>query len=104
MAVVDPRLTPVWLAALAGAWALGKSERVPTDRWVWVASGLAVLNVLLYWALIPYRTQYRFMYQGLGMAAIPLARTFDRGRAIRTLGVALLGLHMVTRGAGRSTR
>ena len=98
MSVVDPRMTPVWLAALGGAWALGSKPRVTEDRWVWVGSALAVFNVALFWVLIPYRSQYRFMYQALGLAAIPLARTFDRSRVVCGLGVVLLVAHMLTRG------
>ena len=97
LAVLDPRLAPAWLAGLAGAWAWGRRSRAPIDRWVWVASGLAAANVLLYWVVIPYRTQQRFMLQALGLAAIPLARMFDRNAWIRAAGVALLFLHVFTR-------
>ena len=41
LAVVDPRLAPVWLAAITGAWAVGR-ERANSpacDRLVWAASG-----------------------------------------------------------------
>ena len=98
LAVIDPRLAPVWLASLAGAWAWGRDRksRTPVDRWVWVASGVAVANVLLYWVVIPYRTQQRFMLQALGLAAVPLARTFDRGAWARAAGVALLFVHAFT--------
>ena len=34
---------------------------------------LAVLNVVLYWVFIPYRSQQRFMLQALGLAVVPLA-------------------------------
>ena len=97
--VIDPRLAPFWLAALAGAWAFGNRERDPERRWVGMASGLAVLNIALFWALIPYRTQYRFMYHALGLATVPLARGLDRSRVVRWLGVGLLAIHMLTRGA-----
>ncbi len=97
LAVVDPRLTPIWLAALLGIWALGAKRREPEDRWVWIGSGLAVFNIALFWSLIPYRSQYRFMYQALGLAAVPLARVFDRSRAVLGLGITLLVLHMFTR-------
>ncbi len=97
LAVVDPRLTPIWLAALLGIWTLGAKRREPEDRWVWIGSGLAVFNIALFWLLIPYRSQYRFIYQALGLAAIPLARVFDRSRAVLGLGITLLVLHMFTR-------
>jgi hypothetical protein len=98
LGVLDPRLTPVWLAALGGAWAWGRREtsRSPLDRWVWLAAALAVANVALYWLVVPYRTQQRFMLQALGLAAVPLARLFDRGRVVRAVGVALLAAHVLT--------
>jgi hypothetical protein len=96
LGVFDPRLLPVWLAALSGAWAVGVKRRSPVDGWVWVISGLAVANVALYWLLIPYRTQQRFMFHAVGLAAVPLARTFERGRLIRAVGVGLLAVHVLT--------
>jgi hypothetical protein len=100
LAVLDPRLAPVWLASVAGAWALGRrpepGEGRRRDRFVWLASALAVANVALFWLFVPYRSQQRFMIQALGLAAVPLARTFDRGRALRALGVVLLALHFLT--------
>jgi hypothetical protein len=96
LAVLDPRLAPVWLAALGGAWAWRRPSRSSVDRWVWVASALAVVNVALFWVVVPYRTQQRFMLQALGLAAVPLARLFDRGRAVRALGVLLLAVHLTT--------
>ena len=97
LAVLDPRLVPIWLASLGGAWAWNRKSRAPVDRWVWAASGLAVANVLLYWVVIPYRTQQRFMFQALALAAIPLARTFDRDARLRAAGVVVLVLHVFTR-------
>ena len=92
--VLDPRLLPIWALALAGLWRIGK--RTNTDRHVGFVSALAVVNVALYWLLVPYRTQQRFMIQAVGLAAVPLARTFDRGRPARWLGVSLLALHVFT--------
>ncbi len=100
--VFDPRLLPVWLLALLGAWRLGlgrrgeSAEALRRDAWVWVAAALAVLNIMIYWGLVPYRTQHRFMYQAAALAAIPLARWFDRSRWLCWLGVALLALHVLT--------
>ncbi len=65
------------------------------DQLTWALAGLAVMNVALYWFLIPYRTQYRFMFQAVGLAAVPLARLLDRGRGWRWLAVSLLGLHLI---------
>ncbi|MGE3817925.1 MAG: ArnT family glycosyltransferase [Isosphaeraceae bacterium] len=96
LAVLDARLAPLWLAAVAGAWAFWANKRPRVDGWVWAASGLAILNVALYWLVIPYRTQQRFMLQALGLAAIPLARLFDRLRWLPALGALLLAVHMIT--------
>jgi hypothetical protein len=108
LVVFDPRLVPLWLAALAGLWSWGRAQgglgdaattarpRISVDRWVWAASALAVLNIALYWLAIPYRTQQRFMFHAVGLASVPLARTFERYRAVRRLGVALLALHLLT--------
>ncbi|MEO6808832.1 MAG: glycosyltransferase family 39 protein, partial [Isosphaeraceae bacterium] len=113
LAVFDPRLTPLWLASLAGAWALGRKpallsvgretsgslsswERMKEDRAVWLCAGLAVVNIALYWLLIPYRTQQRFMLQSVGLAAVPLGRLLDRGLWLRWLAVALLAVHLLT--------
>ena len=97
MSVFDPRLAPVYLAGLAGAWAWGSKERRREDRCLWSISGLAVLNVALFWLLIPYRTQQRFLFHAVGLAAVPLARVFERFPRFRAVGVALLGVHVLTR-------
>jgi hypothetical protein len=96
LAVLDPRLAPVWIVAVAGGWAIKRRTRLSQDRWVWVISALAVLNVALYWIFIPYRTQQRFMLQALGLAAVPLARLLDRGRWLEVGATALLVLHLLT--------
>lgn len=95
VAVVDPRLVPLWASALLGFWALGR-PRASTDRLVWLMAVLAVANVALYWLLIPYRTQQRFFLHALGLAAVPVARLLDRSAALRWLAPALLGLHLLT--------
>ncbi|HEX8201096.1 MAG TPA: glycosyltransferase family 39 protein, partial [Isosphaeraceae bacterium] len=95
LAVLDPRQAPLWLAALAGAWVRRGEDRA-LRRWVWGCSALAVADVALYWLLIPYRTQQRFMLQALGLAAVPLGRLLDRGPALRGLGVVLLAVHLLT--------
>lgn len=96
LGVFDPRLVPVWLAALGGAWAVGGGSKTIRERWVWAAGALALGNVALYWLVIPYRTQQRFMIQAVALAAVPLGRLFDRGRAWRWLGLGLLAVHLLT--------
>jgi hypothetical protein len=95
MAVLDPRLALLWVPATLGAWALGARKRTPRDRWVWAIAGMAALNILLYWLVIPYRTQQRFMLQAIGLAVTPLARLLDRGRPWRAAAAALLALHLL---------
>ena len=95
----DPRLAPFWIAALLGAWRVGRkiesADRGRMEELIWGAAILAVLNVSLYWILIPYRTQQRFMLQAVGLAAIPLAMLFDRGSIVRILGVIILYVHLL---------
>lgn len=95
LAVFDPRLVPVWCLAILGAW-WGPRQAGAKARWVWICSGLAVLNVFLYWWLVPYRTQQRFFLQALGLAAVPLSRLLDRSVFWRWIGLALLALHVST--------
>ena len=94
--VLDPRLVPLWLAAVAGFWALGRRSNNGATTWVWVFSAGALLNVALYWLLIPYRTQPRFMLQALGMAVVPLARLLDSRWWLRVVAVSLLAVHLLT--------
>ena len=80
---------PLWLASLAGVWAIKNPKTKATRGWIAAFSLLAVANVALYWAFIPYRTQQRFMLQALGLAVVPLAMTLDRARWLRHLAVVL---------------
>jgi hypothetical protein len=91
---LDPRLTSVWLAALLGAWSIGVRRK--HARWIWGFAALAALNIASYWILIPYRTQQRFMLQGLGLWVVPLACLFDRSPRVRVLAVCLLAVHVLT--------
>ena len=95
LAVFDPRLAPVWLAALVGAWFWKRPARGP-GPWFAAFSVLAIANVALFWLVVPYRTQQRFMIQAVGLTAVPLARLFDRASWLRYLGVALLAAHLLT--------
>jgi hypothetical protein len=96
MAVLDPRLFPLWLAALTGVWRFRSDRPNGADRWVWVMSLLAVFNVALWWILIPYRTQQRFLLQAVGLAAIPLARLIDRWIGLAWGATVLLAIHVLT--------
>jgi hypothetical protein len=92
---LDPRLVPVWAAALLGLWRVGRRGEA-RDGWIWGCAVLAVFNIALYWLLIPYRTQQRFMLQAAGLAAVQLAFLFDRSKAWQVVGVGLLAIHLVT--------
>jgi hypothetical protein len=96
MALVDPRLAPFWIVALAGAWAIGGQRTPQRDRLTWAVAALALLNLALFWICIPYRTQQRFTLHALGLAAVPLARLLDRKRWLRAAATALLMIHLLT--------
>jgi hypothetical protein len=96
LALLDPRLAPLWLVAVAGAWAVGNLRTRPVRSWIAFFALGAVINMVLYWVVIPYRTQQRFMLQALGLAVVPLAAALDRGRWLRIGATFLLGLHVLT--------
>jgi Dolichyl-phosphate-mannose-protein mannosyltransferase len=96
LAVLDPRMAPLWIVALSAGWALARREDPGARRWIAVFSLMAILNVALYWVCIPYRSQQRFMLQALGVGVVPLAITLERWRWLRLLAVILLGLHLLT--------
>lgn len=96
LALLDPRMAPVWLAALAGAWAVWNPRVRPVRGWIAMFAAWAVLNAALYWVVIPYRTQQRFMVHAIGLAVVPLAATLDRVRWLRIAATLLLGLHVLT--------
>jgi Dolichyl-phosphate-mannose-protein mannosyltransferase len=96
LAVLDPRLAPLWIAALFVGWAIKNPTERDPRRWIAIFSIMAVLNVVLYWVCIPYRTQQRFMLQALGLAVAPLAIMLERSRWLRRAAAALLALHLLT--------
>ncbi len=93
--IFDPRVILIVVAGLVGSWRIGKPRAVE-DRAVWVCALLAVINIALYWLVIPYRTQLRFLFHAAGLAAIPMAILLDRWRGLRWLTVVALGLHLLT--------
>jgi hypothetical protein len=96
LAVLDPRLAPFWIGALALALARGSRTDSTWTRWVGIVSLLAILNIALYWVCIPYRSQQRFMLQALGLAVVPLATLLDHARWLRRGAVILLAFHLLT--------
>jgi hypothetical protein len=96
LAVLDPRLAPIWVIALCVVWVPGRRQPDENRSGISLLSFLALLNVVLYWLCVPYRTQQRFMLQALGLAVAPLARLFDRSIWLRRLVTVLLVLHVLT--------
>ena len=96
LAVLDPRLAPLWFASLFAGWIMTSPKTSGRAQRVAIFSFMAVLNVVLYWGFIPYRTQQRFMLQALGLAVVPLAMTLDRSRWLLHAAVFLLALHVLT--------
>lgn len=96
--VFEPRQFPLWLASITGAWAIGRRRDAAPDtgRWIAGVACLAVLNIAIYWLAIPYRTQQRFLFHSVAIAAVPLAALLDRARWLQWLGVGLLAVHTVT--------
>jgi hypothetical protein len=91
---VDPRLAPLWAAGLLAAWA-PRRGRPDGGRWAGVVAALAVANIVFYW-VIPYRSQIRFLLPAIGLATAPLACLLDRARWLRWTAAGLLALHLVT--------
>jgi hypothetical protein len=90
-----PRLIPLWIASLIGAWAATNPRTRVARRWIAMFAAMAVLNVAIYWVFIPYRTQQRFMLQALG-GRRPTRRD-PRSQPMAPLcGGFLLSLHVLT--------
>ena len=96
LAVMDPRLAPLWIIALVLGWAIKSPRTDGAGQRIAIFSIMAVLNVVLYWVCIPYRTQQRFMLQALGLAVVPLAITLDRSAWLRRAAALLLAMHLLT--------
>jgi hypothetical protein len=96
LAVLDPRLAPFWAAALLAGPAIAREQTDSTRRLIAVFASMAVVNVVLYWVFIPYRTQQRFMLQALALAVVPLAVTLDCSRWLRSFGALLAALHLLS--------
>ena len=98
LAVLDPRLVPLWAFArwLAG-WAVAGARRAAEHgRWAAAFGLLAILNVVLYWVFIPYRSQQRFMLQALGWRSFRWRCLLDRARWLVPRGRDSAGMHLLT--------
>ena len=95
LAVLDPRLAPVWIAALCTGWAFGSTRTNEQRRAISLLSLLAFLNVVLYWVCIPYRTQQRFMLSALRTCRRSLGRASGPRSVAALLGRFLAGIAFV---------
>ncbi len=93
--VLDPRELLFWIAAALGLGAV-RSPSPAVRRWLWLCRGLAVANIALYWLVIPYRTQQRFMVQALGLLVPPLAALIGDRRPLQWAAAAILAVHLTT--------
>ncbi len=96
LAILDPRMSLIWLAAILGGWAVANPRTRSVRGWITLLAMGAVANILLYWLAIPYRTQQRFMLHGIGLAVVPLAAMLDRSQWLRVLSTILLVVHLTT--------
>ena len=90
----SPSSTPgwprFWIAALVVGWAIKNPTPTGARRWIAIFSIMAVLNVVLYWVFIPYRTQQRFMLQAWGWPSSRWRSLLDRSRWLRRAAALLL--------------
>ncbi|MDX2036474.1 MAG: glycosyltransferase family 39 protein [Isosphaeraceae bacterium] len=94
LASVDPRLAPIWAAALIlGVLGVGPKEGRSARRWITLA---CLANLALFWIAIPYRTQQRFLFHALALGAVPIAALLDRSRWLRIAAAGLIVLHLAT--------
>jgi hypothetical protein len=96
LAVLDPRLAPLWAIALVWSLVPASPNANAAARWSRVFGMMAVVNVAIYWVVIPYRTQQRFMLHAVGLAAVSLAAFLERRPWLRWLCAGLLALHVLT--------
>lgn len=66
---------------------LGRRFRDPRDRAATLSIGIALAQVALYWFVVPYNTQERFLIAALGLLAAPAARALS-GRPWLALAAA----------------
>ena len=96
-AVVDLRLAWLWPVALLGGLAV-VFIRSPKHHERWAAiglSGLALVLFVVYWFVIPYNTQERFLLPALGMGLVPLALLVKDRWWFQAALVGLLAWHLL---------
>lgn len=101
--VVDLRLAWLWLVAGAVV-VLGigfASDR--RRRWIAIAIvGLAIVQLALYWFVVPYNAQERFLLGAMAIAVAPLGRIIDGRPVVQLALVVLIGWHLLTPNWGLS--
>jgi hypothetical protein len=92
---------PVGLAGLVAGSAVGFAHawRASADRAsrrVSIAcSSLALAHLAIYWWLVPYNTQERFLAAALGLSLVPLSTVFARSGWLQAAGVAALAWQLL---------
>lgn len=95
--VVDLRLLWLWpVSLLVGLGTLSR-RGIASHSWLpaWFAA-LAIAQVLLFWFVIPYNTQERFLLPALGLGIVPLALLVERRPWLRFCILCLVAWHLVT--------
>ena len=97
-AVVDLRLAWLWPVALLGglSFAGARSRPHAERRGVIALTVLAVVLMLVYWFVIPYNTQERFLLPALALGLAPLALLLQGRRWLQAAVLALLVWHLMT--------
>ena len=96
--VFDLRLAWLWpLALLTGCASLLTSRRGNRGGFLpgWL-SLLSIVHLMLFWWVVPYNTQERFLLAAFGCGLVPLARLVDRRLWLQVPLVLLLGWHLLT--------
>ncbi|MFO0948926.1 MAG: phospholipid carrier-dependent glycosyltransferase [Planctomycetota bacterium] len=96
--VVDLRILWLWaLSLLVGGFYLfakkGKSSSRNFAPWL---AGLAVSQLLLFWYVLPYNTQERFLLPALGCGIVPLSLAIKRRAWLQYAVLLVVGWHLAT--------
>ncbi|MFW6124949.1 MAG: hypothetical protein ACOC46_02270, partial [Pirellulales bacterium] len=97
-AVLDLRVVWLLAAGIVAGPALSLFTRHRAGR-NWTAAALAALaaaQLAVYWFLIPYNTQERFLLPAFALALVPLAPVLERRAWLQVPLVALLAWHVLT--------
>jgi hypothetical protein len=93
-AVVDLRLLWLWPIALLFGLAARPSEG--PGRGAAALSVLALLYGVIYWFVVPYNTQERFLLPALAIGLLPLALLLEKRPVLQSIVAALLAWHLLT--------